>query len=111
MPFEDTQVIATFDRSWGDRKEQLQLERGEYNGKPTFALRVLWKTPDGQWRWSPKKPTANGKTWESLNLKARELRALGEALIAASSDAPTERSGPSRTEPTRAAHVDDDIPF
>lgn len=78
----EPETIATFNRSWKDRKEELRLERGEYNGRPTYTLRVYWQTDDGSWRWSSQKPTQSGKCWERLGLKAKELRELGEALIA-----------------------------
>lgn len=81
--FEEPEVLATFDRSFGDKKERLQLERGEFKGRDTFALRVCWLAQDGSWRWSAQKPSESGKVWQKLNLKARELRELGEALIAA----------------------------
>lgn len=98
-------ILATLDRSYGDKKERLQLEQGEYQGKKTFALRVAWLTPDGQWRWSAKKPTSTGKYWDVLNLKERELRELGEALIAAA-------EGKSAAPKAAAEPVgEDDIPF
>lgn len=92
--WEEPEVLVTLDRSFGDKHEQLRLERGQYQGRPTFTLRVYWQTPEGQWRWSAAKPSANGKTWASLSLKARELRELGEALIKAAESAGTERSEP-----------------
>jgi hypothetical protein len=86
VAFEEPQTLATFDRTWQDKHEELRLERGEYQGRPTYSLRLYWQTPEGQWRWSAAKPTQAGKTWQVLNLKAKELRALGEALIAAAGD-------------------------
>ncbi len=122
MPFEEPTVLATFDRSFGDKKERLQLERGEYNGKPTHTLRLYWQTPDGAWRWCSQKPTQSGKCWERLNLKSKELRALGEALIAASEDVPADKpSGRYETPAAKSSRSDfrhsepsplsDDIPF
>ncbi len=112
MPFEEPTVIATFDRSFGDKKERLQLERGEYNGKPTFTLRLYWQTPDGAWRWSSQKPTQSGKCWERLNLRAKELRAVGEALIAASEDVPADKpQGRSDFRHSEPSPLSDDIPF
>lgn len=118
MAFEEPEVLATLDRSYGDKHEELRLERGEYQGKPTFTLRLHWQAADGKWRWSSQKPTQSGKCWERLNIKQRELRELGEALIAAADDngssmpkpraAPTARS----TGDHRVLEVeDDDIPF
>ena len=124
MAFEAPEVLATLDRSYGDKKEVLRLERGMYQDKPTFTLRLHWQAPDGKWRWSSQKPTQSGKCWERLNIKQRELRELGEALIAAADDssvpskAPDFRStGGGRPEPRsqvdhRVLEVeDDDIPF
>lgn len=123
--FEEPDTLAVFDRSYGDSKQELRLERGEYNGRPTYALRLYWQTPDGQWRWSAAKPSQSGKCWQSMSLKAKELRALGEALIAEASGAgahPTQRR--SRQTPPREQREldrfdanakvpagDDDIPF
>lgn len=114
MAFDDIHTLATLDRSWGDRKEELRFERSEFKGKPTYALRIYWQTPDGAWRWSPQKPTAAGKHWASFNLKAAELRELGEAMVQASVTVPTERSGrsgPRKGSPPPAELSDDDIPF
>lgn len=113
MAFAEPNVIATFDRSWGDKKEELRLEQGEYQGKTTFSLRLYWQTPDGQWRWAAQKPTTSGKCWERLNLKSKELRQLGEALITASSYVANDNS---RGRPTRGGTLpadvnEDDIPF
>lgn len=113
--FEQPTVIATFDRSYGDKREELRFEQGEYQGKPTFSLRLYWQTPDGAWRWAAQKPTQSGKCWERLNLKGRELKELGEALIRASSGVANDNSrGPSRVSrhlPPIANVSDDDIPF
>ena len=127
MAFEEPTILATFDRSYGDKHERLQLEQGEYNGRPTFALRVCWQADDGSWRWSAAKLNDKGRAWQSLNLKARELRELGEALIAAAADAGEQRMGPPRQQrsvkdtPQRQAARDnmkghvpestDDLPF
>lgn len=113
MAFAEPEVIATFDRSWGDKKEELRLERGEYQGKPTFSLRLYWQTPEGQWRWAAQKPTTSGKCWERLNLKGKELRQLGEALIAASQGASNDngRARPRAGSLPVAEVSDDDIPF
>ena len=112
--FEEPTVLATFDRSWGDKKEEMRLERGSYNGKPTYALRLYWQGGDGSWRWASQKPTASGKCWERLNLKARELRELGAALLAAAdgdtSDSPPPRRS-RRSEPAHFEAGDDDVPF
>lgn len=127
-------VIWRADRSWQDKQERIQLERGEYQGRPTYKLRMLWKTPDGQWRWSQARAATSGKTWAELGLKQKELRSLGELLIAEASkeqpalgDAPDApgSSGVSRRLPPREqrmlAHYDskpsgrpehsDEIPF
>jgi hypothetical protein len=115
--FEEPTVIATFDRSFGERREQLRLERSEFNGWPVFMLRVLWQSEDGTWRWSQAKPSQSGKCWQAFSLKARELRELGEALIAASEGVLGERGGQQRpprglTEPRSGARENrDDIPF
>lgn len=114
MAFAEPEVIATFDRSWGDKKEELRLERGEFQGKPTYALRLYWQTGDGQWRWAAQKPTQSGKCWERLNLKSRELRELGEALVRASQGANdnAEIRGSKRGGfPLASVGNDDDIPF
>lgn len=116
MPFEEPEVLATLDRSYGDKKEVLRLERGMYQDKPTFTLRLHWQAPDGKWRWSSQKPTQSGKCWERLNIKQRELRELGEALIAASegSSMPKPRAAPmprSQGDHRVLEIEDDDIPF
>lgn len=110
MAFEDPDILARFDRSFGDKKEELRLERGTYNDKPTYTLRLYWQTPDGSWRWASQKPTTSGKCWERLNLKAKELQAVGEALIRAAKDAPRPAAAQKR-EPVFAEPGDDDIPF
>jgi hypothetical protein len=117
MPFEEPDVLATFDRSFGDKKEQLRLERGSYEGKPTYTLRLYWQGGDGVWRWGQQKPTQSGKCWERLNLKARELRDLGAALMLAADSAPAPTPSPRQqhreaTRPTTFAEPgEDDIPF
>jgi hypothetical protein len=113
MAFEEPHVIAKFDRSYGDKKEELRLERGEYQGKPTFTLGLYWLTPDGSWRWSVQKPSQSGKTWQRFHLKAKELEALGHALVAAANDTaqPDFRADKPRPEPLAATGTDDDIPF
>lgn len=117
--FQEPDVIATFDRSFGDKKEELRLERGEYQGSPTFTLRLHWLSHDGKWRWASQKPTQSGKCWERLNIKQRELKALGEALIRAAEDStvlartPDFRATTLRKQPVFAPKEvnDDDIPF
>jgi hypothetical protein len=110
--FQEPDVIATFDRSYGDKKEELRLEKGEFNGNPTFTLRLHWQAGDGTWRWAAQKPTQSGKCWERLNLKAKELKALGEALIAASKQSGGINPKPAaRKEPQHAVIEEDDIPF
>lgn len=112
--FEEPTTLAKFDRSWGDKKEELRLERGEFQGKPTYSLRLYWQGQDGSWRWASQKPTASGKSWERINLKARELRELGAALLAAADGTPSESEAPRRSrrsEPAHAEVADDDIPF
>lgn len=90
MAFEEPTILYTGDRSYNDKYERLQLEQGEYQGRATFALRITWQAEDGTWRWSQARPSQTGKCWRSLNLKARELRELGEALIAAADSTPGE---------------------
>ncbi len=110
--FQEPDVIAKFDRSFGDKKEELRLERGEFNGNPTFTLRLHWQAADGTWRWAAQKPTQSGKCWARLNLKSKELKALGEALIAASkTPANTNAKPAARKEAAYAEVADDDIPF
>lgn len=111
--FAEPEVLATFDRTWGEKKEELRLERGEYQGNPTYSLRLYWQTPDGAWRWAAQKPTQSGKCWERMNLKGRELEKLGEALLRASKNVvdtpPARREPPARRAP--GERDDDDIPF
>lgn len=116
MAFEESEVLARFDRSYADKKAEMRLERGEYKGIPTFTLRLYWQLPDGSWRWSAQTPTQSGKCWERFNLKGKELAALGQALIDASSGlgtkkrslpAPFHEPAPAFSEPM----LDDDIPF
>lgn len=94
--FQNDEILWTGDRAFGDKKDRVQLEQGEYNGKPTFCLRETWCTPDGEYRWSQVRPDKNGKYWARFQLKAGELRSLGEALIAAANvaDAATPRQRP-----------------
>ena len=94
MPeFEQPEILAEFDRSYGDRHEKLVLERGQYQGRPTFTIRMLWRAPDGVWRWSAPKPTSTGRVWAAIGVKARELKALGLALVEAA-DALEKQGGP-----------------
>ena len=116
--FEEPEVLATFDRSFGDKHEQLRFERGSFNGRATYTLRVYWQADDGQWRWSQAKPTSSGKVWASLNLKAKELRTLGEMLIAESEQPQPAQGSQPQTTPVQqsrpaAAPTDDmdSIPF
>jgi hypothetical protein len=116
MAFEDPEFLATFDRSFGDKKEELRLERGSYQGKTTYTLRVYWQTPDGSWRWSAQKPTQSGKCWERLNIKARELRDLGAALMHAADTMPAQSSPPRASRPASPPAFsepqdDDNLPF
>ena len=115
MPFEEPEVLASFDRTWGENKEELRLERGTYKDKPTYTLRLCWQAPDGMWRWAKQKPTQSGNCWERLNLKAAELRELGQALIDASNNTsyaqPARAPRPSRAESKPSTFSDDDIPF
>lgn len=121
MAFEEPHVIQVFDRSYGDRKEELRFERGSYNGRDTFSLRLYWQGNDGKWRWAEQKPSQSGKCWQSLNLKAHELRELGEALIAEAGGKTASAPQQQRAQPKReykgstgqpsAAEHSDDIPF
>lgn len=80
--FVDNDCIWLSDRSWGERGEQLRLERGTYQGRLTYTLRLFFRTQDGAWRWSQPKPSSSGKVWASLSLKQRELADLGRVLLA-----------------------------
>lgn len=84
--FQQPEVLWESDRSFADKHERVRLERSEYQGHPTFALRILWKTPEGDWRWSTARPDAKGRCWASLNLKAKELHGLAAALSRAACD-------------------------
>lgn len=83
MAFEEPDVMWMSDRSYADKHERVQLELHQYQGRQTFRLRVLWQTPEGQWRWAPARPTSSGKVWQDFGLRAKELRSLGEALLKA----------------------------
>lgn len=109
--YEEPTILAALDRSFGDRKEELRLEQGEYQGKPTYTLRLCWQGQDGKWRWAQQKPSqSSGKCWQQMHIKAGELQKLGEALIAASKgERPAARPVRARPEPVFAG--DDDIPF
>lgn len=131
MPFEEPEVIWRSDRSYKEKGEEVRLERGEYNGSATYKLRLMWKTPDGQWRWSQARPTQSGKTWADFGLKAKELESLGKLLLAESKsaqpalelDAPVaggrgeyarDQRAPARSTASQSAlplDGDDDIPF
>ncbi len=128
---EEPEILAESDRPYGDRRERFVLEKGEWRGKPTYALRLLWQNDAGAWRWSPAKADSKGRCWASLNLKAAELRQLGLALTAeadelerAKNEAPRP-TGERRRDPTpreqreldrfdqehQPIHRDEDIPF
>ncbi len=111
--FEEPEVLASFDRSYGDSREQLRLEKGLYKDKPTFTLRLYWQGSDGTWRWTAQKPTQSGKCWERLNLKAHELRELGGALLIAADQANVVPARQAPYAPPVSASADslDDIPF
>jgi hypothetical protein len=116
--FEEPTILAALDRSFGDRKEELRLEQGEYQGKPTYTLRLCWQGQDQKWRWSQAKPSASsGKCWQQLNVRAGELEALGTALIrAARGEVPDSRQQQAKAKvrsgtPTPVFAGDDDIPF
>jgi hypothetical protein len=76
--------------------ERLRLERSEWQGKPVYALRLLFQTPEGQWRWSLAKAAKDGRRWAALSLRTRELRALGAALIQAADEAEGGHHAPSK---------------
>lgn len=80
--FVEPDCIWRSDRSWQQKGEELRLERGEYQGKSTYKLRLYWRTDDGSWRWSQARATQSGKTWAEFGIKARELESLGTALLA-----------------------------
>jgi hypothetical protein len=109
--FEEPTILAALDRSFGDRKEELRLEQGEYQGKPTYTLRLCWQGQDQKWRWSAAKPSAtSGKCWQQLNVRAGELEALGKALIAAARGG-SKAASPIRSDKGAVFAGDDDIPF
>ena len=85
MAYEEPTVIWESDRSFGDKKEKLQLELGEYNGRPTFTLRQLFETENG-WRWARAREDRNGRCWAAMNLREKELASLAEALMKAAGD-------------------------
>jgi hypothetical protein len=91
--FTEPETLATFDRSWKGQKEQLRLERSEFNGRPVYTLRLYWQNEAGEWRWQPAKATANGRYWQALTLKAKELRELGLALVAEADELEYQRVG------------------
>lgn len=101
MAFEEPHVIKAFDRTFNDKHEELRFERGEYQGRPTYTLRLYWQTPEGQWRWSAAKPSSTGRCWQALNLKGRELLELGEAMIAEAKAQGVEQAGPPQAVPRR----------
>jgi hypothetical protein len=113
--YQEPNCLVKLDRSWGDKQEELRLEQGEYQGKPTYSLRVCWRGNDGKWRWAQAKPSqSSGKCWQTMNIRADELEKLGEALIAAARgekprSAP--KNGNGRYVPPPQAGNDDDIPF
>jgi hypothetical protein len=65
--FEEPETLWEADRSFNDKAEMIRLEKGEYNGKSTYALRVLFKNRDGEWRWSQERADGKGRCWASLN--------------------------------------------
>jgi hypothetical protein len=91
--FIEPDIIWRSDRSYGEKRERVQLERGEFNGRPTYKLRALWQSDDGVWRWTRARETSSGKAWTEFGLKQRELESLG-ALLLAEAKAPGRALGP-----------------
>lgn len=84
MAYEEPEILIRLNRTYKDKAEALQLERGSFQGRSTFTLRQVWQPPgDDGWRWSRAREDSKGRCWASMSVKARELRELGEALIAA----------------------------
>ncbi len=65
------------------------------------SIRVFWKTDDGQWR--------PGK--QGITVRARELRAVADALSKAPSGGPPQRATAPSEPAADASRGDDDIPF
>lgn len=91
--FTEPEVLASFDRTVGEHKEQLALEKGEFRGRPTYCLRLRWQNAEGAWRWSQAKASSTGRYFAALTVKARELRELGLALVAEADELEHQRVG------------------
>jgi len=101
MSFEDIEELWAGPERKGREKstERLALQRSEFNGRPVHMLRLLVETEAG-WRWSLAKRDAHGRAWAALSLRAGELRALGQALLAAADGADGGQRAPSLPTPT-----------
>lgn len=69
-------------RSYEGKHDVLELQRGEYQGHPTYTLRELWVTPEGELRWAKTRPSKKGDCWSAMKLKSKELESLGKLLLA-----------------------------
>jgi hypothetical protein len=82
--WKDPDCIWRTDRSWQDKFEEVRLERSEFNNRPVYKLRLLWRAADGKMRWSAARETSSGNVWAEFGIKAKELESLGQLLIAES---------------------------
>jgi hypothetical protein len=80
----EPETLWSNDREYQGKVDRIALERSEYQGRTNVDLRMLWRADDGSFRWSQTREDRNGKHWLVLRIRDNELRALGEALIAAS---------------------------
>jgi len=97
-------VFESLDRSYKDKKEELRVALGEFNGKQFASLRLWWKGQDGEFR--PDKT-------KGITVRPKELRKVIEALER------LERELTGEVPPTKPDNLnygpppiqDDDVPF
>lgn len=90
-------VFESLDRSFNDKKEELRVSLGEYNGKTFASLRVFFKGTSGDMI-----PSKTGVT-----VRAKEIRKVIEALQRVESELTGEVPPPA----PEMFRQDDDVPF
>lgn len=70
---DEIETLATLDRSYKDKKEELRISLSEFNGKRFVSVRVFWQNEAGQW--------LPGK--QGCSVRVRELEPVIKALCVA----------------------------
>lgn len=91
-------VFESLDRSYKDKKEELRVALGEYNGKRFASMRLWWLGNDGEFR--PDKT-------KGITVRPKEIRKVIEALQRMEQEL-TGEVAPQQPAP---ANNDDDVPF